>query len=81
MVGVAQVVEHRVVAPVAAGSSPVAHPNYLEQYIKEEVVLLSISDVFLFVCARSSVDRAPDFESVGRRFESCRARHFFRYNL
>ena len=28
MVGVAQLVEHRVVVPVAAGSSPVAHPNY-----------------------------------------------------
>ena len=27
MVGVAQLVEHRVVVPVAAGSSPVAHPN------------------------------------------------------
>ena len=25
--GVAQLVEHRVVVPVAAGSSPVAHPN------------------------------------------------------
>ena len=27
MVGVAQLVEHRVVVPVAAGSSPVAHPK------------------------------------------------------
>ncbi len=26
MVGVAQVVEHRVVAPVAVGSSPITHP-------------------------------------------------------
>ncbi len=26
MVGVAQLVEHRVVAPVVAGSSPVTHP-------------------------------------------------------
>ena len=23
------------------------------------------------------LDRIPDFESVGRRFESCRAHHFF----
>ena len=23
----------------------------------------------------AQLDRAPDFESVGRRFESCRARH------
>jgi hypothetical protein len=29
MVGVAQSVEHRVVAPEAAGSSPVAHPSFL----------------------------------------------------
>jgi hypothetical protein len=28
MVGVAQLVEHKVVALVAAGSSPVAHPNF-----------------------------------------------------
>ena len=27
------------------------------------------------VCARSSVDRVPGYEPVGRRFESCRARH------
>ncbi len=26
MVGVAQVVEHRVVAPVVVGSSPITHP-------------------------------------------------------
>ena len=25
----------------------------------------------------AQLDRAPDFESVGRRFESCRAYHFF----
>jgi hypothetical protein len=29
MVGVAQSVEHRVVAPEVAGSSPVAHPSFL----------------------------------------------------
>ncbi len=28
MVGVAQLVEHKVVALVAAGSSPVAHPKF-----------------------------------------------------
>jgi hypothetical protein len=26
------------------------------------------------LCARSSADRAVDFESKGRKFESCRAR-------
>jgi hypothetical protein len=30
MVGVAQLVEHQVVALVAAGSSPVAHPIFVE---------------------------------------------------
>jgi hypothetical protein len=28
MVGVAQLVEYRIVAPVVAGSSPVAHPKF-----------------------------------------------------
>ena len=56
MVGVAQLVEHWVVAPVAEGSSPFTHP------------------IPLFISAPvAQLDRAPDFESVGRRFESCRA--------
>ena len=53
MVGVAQLVEHRVVAPAVVGSNPITHP------------------IFAPV---AQLDRAPDFESVGRRFESCRAR-------
>ena len=28
-------------------------------------------------CALSSVDRVPGYEPVGRRFESCMARHLF----
>ena len=44
-------------APVVAGSSPVARPKFLNN---APVVQL---------------DRIPDFESVGRRFESCQARH------
>ena len=58
--GVAQLVEHWIVAPVVAGSSPVARPIF---YNNAPVVQL---------------DRIPDFESVGRRFESCRARQFYR---
>ena len=57
MVGVAQLVEHRVVAPVAEGSSPFTHP------------------IPLLHAPVAQPDRAPDFESVGRRFESCRAYH------
>ena len=32
------------------------------------------------VCATSSVDRVPGYEPVGRRFESCVARHETREN-
>ncbi len=32
MVGVAQLVEHQVVALVAVGSSPITHPIYLRVY-------------------------------------------------
>ena len=53
MVGVAQLAEHRVVAPVVEGSIPFTHP--------------------IFFAPVAQLDRAPDFESVGRRFESCRA--------
>ena len=54
-VGVAQLVEPWIVAPVVAGSSPVAHPT--------------------FYAPVAQLDRVPDFESVGRPFESDRA-HF-----
>jgi hypothetical protein len=52
MVGVAQLVEHKVVALVAAGSSPVAHPILLIV----ETVILTVSTLFLrgSRCARSS---------------------------
>ena len=56
MVGVAQVVEHRVVAPVVEGSSPFTHPTCPFAPVAQ-------------------LDRAPDFESVGRPFESGRACH------
>ena len=29
MVGVAQLVEHRIVIPVVVGSSPIVHPNFV----------------------------------------------------
>ena len=59
MVGVAQSVEHRVVAPVVEGSSPFTHP------------------IILLHAPVAQLDRAPDFESVSRRFESCRAYQIF----
>jgi hypothetical protein len=39
MVGVAQLVEHKVVALVAAGSSPVAHPNFYRETAYSAVLL------------------------------------------
>lgn len=69
MVGVAQLAEHLVVAQVVVGSSPITHP------IKKS----PLSNYFVargFTYAPvAQLDRAPDFESVGRGFESLRARH------
>ena len=58
MVGVAQLVEHRVVVPVVAGSSPVAHPmsNEAERRswaikkfsLKENFLFASSPENFLF---------------------------------
>ena len=70
MVGVAQLVEHRVVAPVVVGSSPITHP------ILTKIAIFTDYSSPLFLHAPvAQLDRAPDFESVGRRFESCRAYH------
>ena len=69
MVGVAQLVEHLVVAQVAVGSSPITHPIKKFQTIANFIICNG-----LIPCAPvAQLDRAPDFESVGRRFESCRA--------
>ncbi len=70
MVGVAQPVEHQVVALVAAGSSPVTHPIFL---IKVAAIPMKHSSPLFLYAPVAQLDRAPDFESVGRRFESCRA--------
>ena len=59
MEDVAQSVEHRFVVPNVAGSSPVILPNSQ-----------SIHDGLSAPVAQ--LDRASDFESAGRRFESCR---------
>jgi hypothetical protein len=70
MVGVAQLVEHKVVALVAAGSSPVAHPKYYAW--DGRTGRLTVYTVYAAPVAQ--LDRASDFESAGRRFEPCRAR-------
>ena len=53
-------VEHQIVDLVVAGSSPVIHPCEL-------CYTVVVNDAFV-----AQLDRVPDFESVGRRFESCR---------
>ncbi len=68
MVGVAQSVEHQVVALGVEGSSPFTHPIFI-------IPLQNTQSILQRYCFApvAQLDRAPDFESVGRRFESCRA--------
>ena len=68
MVGVAQLVEHQVVALGVEGSSPFTHPIFI-------IPLQNTQSILQRYCFApvAQMDRAPDFESVGRRFESCRA--------
>ena len=72
MVGVAQLVEHQVVALVAVGSSPIAHP-ILPPQRPLQLIPGTLQWSFFPSAPVAQLDRAPDFESVGRRFESCRA--------
>ncbi len=66
MVSVAQLAEHLVVAQVAVGSSPITHPILSNPCSGYAARVSNHAPV-------AQLDRAPDFESVGRRFESCRA--------
>ncbi len=68
MVGVAQLVEHKVVALVAAGSSPVAHPIFCHGD-----GLPAVSAVLRGYAPVAQLDRASAFEAECRRFDSCRA--------
>jgi hypothetical protein len=52
MVGVAQLVEPRIVIPVVVGSSPIVHPSF---YLLQEILSASA-----FTRAVSSVGRASD---------------------
>ncbi len=62
VVGVVQLAEHQTVDLVVVGSSPITHPRE-GRWIAARGKQASVAQL----------DRAPDFESVGRRFESCRA--------
>jgi hypothetical protein len=71
MVGVAQWVECQSVELVVAGSKPVTHPTF--QNLQAERSLFGFKDD-AFV---AQLDRVTDFESVGRRFDSCRTHSCF----
>ena len=78
MVGVAQLVERQVVALVAVGSSPITHPIFFDLIFCGSLGAAEIEgEVTAFDADLSApvaqLDRAPDFESVGRGFESLRA--------
>ena len=64
-------VELLVVAQVAVGSSPITHP------IKKTKGHCNTAMAFVPFAPVAQLDRAPDFESVGRPFESGRAYQLF----
>ena len=75
MVGVAQLVERQTVALNVAGSNPVFHPAsrcLCGVGVPRQVSVASVAEQSYAPVAQ--LDRASDFESGGRRFESCRAR-------
>ena len=53
------------------------------QSVERQVVALDaagsspVTHPIFFNAPVAQLDRAPDFESVGRRFESCRAYHIY----
>ena len=65
MVGVAQLVEHQVVALVVTGSSPVAHP-FLTRVWKKNLNLLIGCVIFLHFRPLRLVVRTQDFRSCNR---------------
>ncbi|TXT42501.1 MAG: hypothetical protein FD137_2132 [Spirochaetes bacterium] len=71
MVGVAQVVECQTVDLVVVGSNPITHPEP-ETCAKVNGIGSAPRDAFV-----AQLDRATDFESVGRRFDSCRTHNRF----
>jgi hypothetical protein len=80
-VGIAQLVEHRTVAPAVAGSIPVSHPNFKETVKLSVVVFLpGVATDLSLKGLRGPVaqlDRASDFGSEGWGFDSLRGRHLF----
>ena len=73
--GIAQLAEHRTVAPAVAGSIPVSHPKFFWR--------LAVGAIGTFFESRpldnrgpvAQLDRASDFGSEGWGFDSLRGRH------
>jgi hypothetical protein len=83
-VGIAQLAEHRTVAPAVAGSIPVSHPNFkklrnrLEQCLSDVATDLSLKSLHGPV---AQLDRASDFGSEGWGFDSLRGRHCHSFHV
>ncbi len=80
--GCSSMVEHQIVVLVVAGSSPVIHPRAAGSGNAQAFLVRSIRSCLTYVVPSrraprrapvAQLDRASDFESAGRRFESCRA--------
>ena len=72
--GCSSVVERQIVDLVVVGSNPITHPftsMFSEQTFINQFVLSMTKNAPV-----AQLDRATDFESVGRTFEPCRAHVF-----
>ena len=58
-------VERQIVDLVVVGSNPITHP------------IIALYTNMLLYALVAQLDRATDFESVGRTFEPCRAHLFY----
>ena len=68
-------VERQIVVLVVEGSSPFVHPFFRQLNSDNCFIIIFLYNYvvagYAFV---AQLDRVADFESVGRRFESCRTR-------
>ena len=83
VVGIAQLAEHRTVAPTVAGSIPVSHPRFSGLRCVKRFLRRKIKDCFGVAILPAhhgpvaQLDRASVFGTEGWGFESLRGHHFF----
>ena len=61
MVGVAQLVEPRVVIPVVVGSSPIVHPMSNVEYYVSLYIVFFLFDNSLLLCESGGIGRRAGF--------------------